>query len=187
MFKSQANHLRFFYLDLFCVEKTKINKKTPGLAHFLKNIKKIFYIFQWNATTVYRMPSHIFSWKIVWTNLSPLPDFLCNIEKWSCSFCPNCRHFSKLFHNRKYLKCSTYPLAKNRESCAKEVQRRTLKRFALYQWANLFHVDQINISSIWAVVVVYWSACSLSIPTIRVRFPLKTTIFLQNCWWKERK
>ena len=31
---------------------------------------------------------------------------------------------------------------------------------------------------IWAVVVFKWSACSPSTPTIRVRIPLRSTIFL---------
>ena len=31
---------------------------------------------------------------------------------------------------------------------------------------------------IWAVVVVKWSACSPSIPTIRVRIQLKSTVFI---------
>ena len=42
-FKSQAHHLRFFNLYYWnCIEKitkiTKINKKRPGLAHFLKKL-----------------------------------------------------------------------------------------------------------------------------------------------------
>ena len=38
-FESQAYHLRFFHLQFLCymchVKRTKINKKRPGLAHFL--------------------------------------------------------------------------------------------------------------------------------------------------------
>ena len=38
-FESQAHHLRFHeFIELCNVGKTKINKKRPGLAHFLKNI-----------------------------------------------------------------------------------------------------------------------------------------------------
>ena len=37
-FESQAHHLRFQFIKLCNVEKTKINKKRPELAHFYKNI-----------------------------------------------------------------------------------------------------------------------------------------------------
>ena len=41
-FKSQAHHLRFLHLQYLCyiwyVKRTKINKKRPCLAHFLKKI-----------------------------------------------------------------------------------------------------------------------------------------------------
>ena len=41
-FESQAHHQRFyqFIFDLCRVEKTKINKKSPGFAHFFKKIRK---------------------------------------------------------------------------------------------------------------------------------------------------
>ena len=35
----------------------------------------------------------------------------------------------------------------------------------------------IKIQIIWAVVVVKWSSCIPSIPMIRVRIPLKPTVF----------
>ena len=44
-FKSQAHHLHFyqFLFELFHVEKTKINKKRSGLAHFLKKLKNDYF------------------------------------------------------------------------------------------------------------------------------------------------
>ena len=42
---------------------------------------------------------------------------------------------------------------------------------------QLLLILQIEIGKKWAVVVVKWSACSPSIPTIRVRFLQKPTVF----------
>ena len=47
-FESQAHHLHFYNLQYLCyichVERTKINKKRPGLVHFLK--KSVFEIYE---------------------------------------------------------------------------------------------------------------------------------------------
>ena len=42
----------------------------------------------------------------------------------------------------------------------------------------VFRKREVKIRLLWAVVVVKWSACSPSTPTIRVRIPLRSTIFL---------
>ena len=39
---------------------------------------------------------------------------------------------------------------------------------------------------LWAVMVVKWSACSPSTATIRVRIPLKSTVFFSEMLWKKR-
>ena len=44
-----------------------------------------------------------------------------------------------------------------------------------------------NTDRSWAVVVVKWSACSPSLPTIRVRIPLKPTIFSVKLCLKRTK
>ena len=50
-FESQAHHLGFFILYYWnCIEKiTKINKKRPGLAHFLKNLS---FFTNWSNLTI---------------------------------------------------------------------------------------------------------------------------------------
>ena len=45
-FESQAHHLCFFNLYWNCNKKrTKINKKRPGLAHFLKDLRIVWLVF----------------------------------------------------------------------------------------------------------------------------------------------
>ena len=57
-----------------------------------------------------------------------------------------------------------------------------LFRFWLAKLKNVF----LKLRFIFAVVMVGWSACLTSIPTIRVRIPLKFSS-LKNCCWKDRK
>ena len=41
-------------------------------------------------------------------------------------------------------------------------------------------IDRKSYIKDWAVLVVKWSACSTSTPTIRVRIPLMSRVFLYN-------
>ena len=54
-------------------------------------------------------------------------------------------------------------------------------------WPKLFSIEKWSVKMLWerAVVVVLWSAYLLSTPTIRVRFPMWSTILLYN-WCSKR-
>ena len=69
-----------------------------------------------------------------------------------------------------------------------------MKLFSQYGDSKMHGYVEVFVSAIsklkyyrWAVVVVKWSACLPSSPTIRVRIPLKSIIFLEKLLLKRTK